>query len=150
MLKKMKKFGQRKNFLINPKFQLRFISFTTILSFIAIFIMYSTNFYFFEKLKARGVQLGLPKGGVFFQYIEYQNTILNRITALTACLLFICIFVAGLLFSHRIAGPLYRFKKHLDGILNLSDLKEVEFRQKDFFPEIAEAFNQFCSRMMKK
>lgn len=150
MFKKIKKLSQRKNFLINPKFQLRFISFTTILSFTAILIMYFTNYYFFEKLKSRGVQLGLPRSGVFFQYIDYQNTILNRITALTAGLLFVIIFIAGLLFSHRIAGPLYRFKKHLDAISNVAELKEVEFRQRDFFPEIAEAFNQFCSRISKK
>jgi nitrogen fixation/metabolism regulation signal transduction histidine kinase len=50
--------------------------------------------------------------------------------------------VWGLLISHRIAGPIYRMCLHLDLVANGKTEKDVSFRKKDFFPELAEAFNR--------
>jgi hypothetical protein len=53
------------------------------------------------------------------------------------CLTFlVCIF-----FSHRIAGPLYKLKKHLSEIRNNSSPEPLFFRKGDYFLEIADDIN---------
>ena len=52
--------------------------------------------------------------------------------------------LAGLFFSHRVAGPIYRLKRHLAGIREGGG-GEMTLRKGDFFPEIADEVNRTVS-----
>lgn len=49
--------------------------------------------------------------------------------------------------SHRFAGPLVRFKRHLTEAAEGGPLRPLHFRDEDFWPEIAEAYNALVERI---
>lgn len=44
--------------------------------------------------------------------------------------------------SNRIAGPIYQLKKHLNEYQNGKEYSDIQFREKDFFQELAQSVNQ--------
>lgn len=65
-------------------------------------------------------------------------------------LAFSCIFfVAGLIISHKIAGPLFNLKRHLKEIRESGEYKEVKFRKKDYFHDLQDEINEFISHIKK-
>jgi hypothetical protein len=56
--------------------------------------------------------------------------------------------VSGVLFSHRIAGPIYRLNQQMEKDAKLREVNLVSFRKGDFFPELAGSYN-VLSRAMR-
>lgn len=140
----------RKKLIINPKFQFFFMFFMSFVSFIAISISYLSSFSFFWKLKQLGIKLGIPNGSPFFQYIEQQEVLFGKILFGSSIGLFLLALVIGVIFSHRICGPLLRLEKHMLRIASGKEIAKIHFRKMDFFPEIATAFNAMMDRVLKK
>jgi hypothetical protein len=131
----------RRNFLINPKFQLSFLGYTLGVSVATIAIFYLADAYFFWKFRQLGQGLGLPSNHVFFQFLDEQKSAKDVYYAITAGVAFAFLTVCGLLLSHRVAGPLYRLRKHLDMVAEGKTVSDVRFRKGDYFPEVADAYN---------
>lgn len=110
-------------------------------------IFWGATQYFFYRFTQQGVALGLPADHIFFQFIRSQQIQMNWIFALTATLVAVAISIWGLLMSHRVSGPLYRLKIHLEKMTASGNLSPVKFRDKDYFPELAESFNKFMTRI---
>lgn len=131
----------RKNFLINPKFQLSFLAYTLGISILTIGFFYAADAYFFWKFRQLGQGLGLPSDHIFFQFIDEQHATKNTYYAIAAAVTVSFLSIWGLLLSHRVAGPLYRLSKHLSSVASGDTLSDVHFRKGDFFPEVADAYN---------
>lgn len=140
---------RRKKFLINPRFQLTCVYYMSAISGIAITILYLSNFYFFWKFQKMGADLGIPGNSVFFQFIGGQRVLMNDITVITSIVLLILIFIVGILFSHRISGPIHRLETHMRRIADGTGHDHVRFRKSDYFPELAEAFNLAIDKVTK-
>jgi hypothetical protein len=56
-------------------------------------------------------------------------------------LTFVCLALHTVLLTHRIAGPVYRFKKMFEGIRNGELAGDVRLRKGDFLMGLAEAYN---------
>lgn len=144
---------RRRIFIINRRFQLTFIAYFMILAMgaCAVFGMISRSFL--VKLMEQGkLVLGLPENHSFFQFIsEMQNT-MDSVFIATALIVFALLVVGGIILSHRVAGPLYRlnFYLHLLAEHDPSNLKDISFREKDFFPELAEAYNLALKRLKEQ
>src|SRR6202035_2429991 len=93
--------GGRKNFLINPKFQLSFLAYTMGISVVTIGTFYLSDAYFFWKFHQLGQGLGLPANHVFFQFLEEQHATKNVYYAVTAGVTVTFLSIWGLLLSHR-------------------------------------------------
>jgi nitrogen fixation/metabolism regulation signal transduction histidine kinase len=50
--------------------------------------------------------------------------------------------ILALLYSHRIAGPLFRLRKCVDMLSAGQDVEPIRFRKKDEFKELAESLNE--------
>lgn len=55
----------------------------------------------------------------------------------------------GLVISHRIAGPVYRLGRHMEGLNAGKPITAIRFRKDDHFPEIAEEYNKLLERLAK-
>lgn len=132
----------RKIFLINPRFQLSVLGFMVGMSALAIVIFYGANAYFFYKFAQTGRALGLPPEHVFFQFLREQNRDMNWIFGITSVMVLATLSLGGLILSHRVAGPLYRLRRHMQDVAEGRTTADVRFRRKDFFPEIAEWYNR--------
>ena len=141
----MKLSYSRKVLLINKKFQLSIILWFIALSTILISFYYFANFYFFQTLIKEAQAAGLPSGHVYFTHLADQKSYMNQIFLLTSIVTFITIALGGLVLSHKVAGPLYRLTQHLKGS-SPENIKPVQFRKGDYFPEVQDAFNEFIKR----
>lgn len=133
--------NQRKVYLINPNFQLRVTLYFIGLAVLNIAIFYGCIRYFFNIFQSKGIEVGIPKNHVFFMFIDDQVAQMNTVFIVSAIITVALLLIAGILISHRIAGPMYRLNNDLRQMAENKELKTLKFRKKDFFQEIPEAFN---------
>jgi len=137
---------QRKKYLLNPSFQLKFITYFLgfYLSTIVI-ILIAINFFFF-KFQKMGVEANLPQKHIFFVFIHDQQLQLNFLIGIVSFIAIILVAVGGIFLSHKIVGPIYRFCSDLKK-MDKTNIREIHFRKNDFFDEIADTFNNFIKRL---
>jgi sensor histidine kinase YesM len=140
-----------KNLLIYPQFQLKFIAIICSISLIAPVLIYFFQYLAFQDQIKNGQMMNLAEGHPYFVF--YYDFIKRAFTVLliTLGVSFFASFVIGIFVSHRIAGPLIKMRKHFEGIAK-GDFEEhaIYFRDKDYFKELAEAYNlKFDSKNKK-
>ncbi len=134
-------FGRRR-LLINKKFQLSFLTYLIVTELAVVVIFYAANWYFFHRFGRLGQSAGLPENHVFFQFLRDQAKAMNLIYGVTAIVAITFHVCAGMVLSHRVAGPLLRLRNHLNGVADGKPDSPVSFRKKDYFQELAEAYNR--------
>ena len=139
----------RQVILINKPFQLSIVGFFTFLAFLTIIIFYAAMWRMFDHFIQEGKMLGLPDGHAFYAYLQEQLSTLNLFFGITSAVILATFVIGGLYLSHRVAGPIYRFCQMLDEMSEEHQAHPISFRQKDYFPELAEKFNQFLKETKK-
>ena len=122
------------NILINPKFQFKLLSYFIGLFLISTTSLYLTTYLFFYRLKEKALNVGIPDGHVFFNFIKNQQHDLDTLFIGLAIFNFFLLIGVGFIISHRIAGPIYKLKKQLSVISEDSNV--FKLRQSDFFQEL--------------
>jgi hypothetical protein len=117
-------------------------------------IVYLAQYYFFLHYIRSARKTGLPLNHIFFQLLQNQHHFMNQIFSVVSMGILIFGFVFGLIYSHRITGPLSRIKDFLDGH-SLDSLEprtnsDLEIRNSDYFKEIILSLNAFIKRKSKK
>lgn len=132
---------KRRIYLLNPGFQLKFAFYVTVVVLIASAIypltIYKITTHFSETLRAIS-----PDGLQSLESIQTKLIILLSVWHLALTLL---IFILSVFFSHRIAGPLYKLVLKLKSIREGRGIERIQFRKGDYFPEIADEFNETFS-----
>jgi len=135
-------FGKRSHFLINPPFQIRFIGVICSFSLIGIAVLFFANYFFFDHMVKEGISMGLEKEHSYFYFISEQRAFLTKIFLITSIVLFGLIFIFGMFYSHKIAGPLYNMNIQLNRLAKGEKLHQLRFRKGDYFKELAISFNR--------
>jgi methyl-accepting chemotaxis protein len=152
----MEKKSTRKKYLTNPNFQLSFVGIIVGFSGINLLMIYLAQRYFFLHYVQSGKKTGLPLNHVFFQLLRNQQHYMNRIFILTAFFILVFGFIFGLLYSHRIIGPINRLKDFLDRDStsanqgSVSEREILEIRNSDYFKDLASSINEFIRRKNNK
>ena len=109
----------------------------------AFIILYFSNLYFFQNFEALGNDVGLKADHTFFKFLYIQEKRMFYIFIITYSIMAGFIFLLTLFLSHKIAGPLYRFRIHMREAqkTNLAHQKNISFRKGDFFLELEEEYN---------
>lgn len=141
---------KRTTLIINPRFQMIFLTFMIATSFFIIFEVYLANSYFFWKFQQLGENLHLTPDNIFFQFLRQQKNSMNWIFVALSVTVFVSLTILGLIFSHRIAGQIHHLKTHLLKSAKTGTLETIKFRKRDFFHEIATAYNAMVSKMNSK
>lgn len=137
-----------KNYLINPKFQIKVISYFLVLAVAIIVNYFLTVRYFFSNFLKFGEQLGLKPNHPFFDFIIQQQSAFVGILIVTSIITFFVIVASGFIISHKVAGPIKKLENTLNKPLDdLNDIPNLKFRKDDFFLEIEDAFNKFIERL---
>jgi len=111
------------------------------ISIITTILFFAATQFFFWRFRSEGIDLGIPDGSIFFQFLDDLQIKMNSVLIVIVAAIFIIFLILGLVFSHRIAGPIYRLNRHLREVGNGDHMNDVKFRKNDFFPELADAFN---------
>lgn len=146
---KLTKSEKRKKLLINPRFQTQFVAFSLVICLLVALFFFGSNLYFFHKLRGIGQTFGLANTNPFFTLISQQETMMQKILIFSTSCLLALITLAGLLFSHKISGPLLRLNERMADTSSLDNDNKLRFRKSDFFPELAHEFNQMIDRLKK-
>jgi len=141
--------NSRKVILINPRFQWRFIFFSLVIASFQVAVLFGATALFFTKCIEQGKLAGLPANNVYYQLLREQNDLMNWILFGAASISFIAIIVLGIVFSHRIAGPIYRLLEHMRNMEKGEATGDLVFRENDFFPELADTFNAVIKYVRK-
>ena len=123
-----------KNLLINPRFQLKFLSYFVVLFLITTACLYSTTFLFFFRMKEKALKVGIPEGHVFYDFLQTQKYDLDTLFICLVVLNFLLLIGVGFIISHRVAGPIHKLKNQLSTISPESD--DFKLRENDFFQEL--------------
>ncbi len=138
----------RQTFLIDPPFQWAMIRWTLFISLFSSGIFYIANVIFFNDLQELGIKQNLPYDSAYFQFLKQENSRLSLIFTLTTIISSILIVLFGIRFSHKIAGPIHRFRMYLKNCDPADQkLHDLKFREDDFFQELASDFNSFKSKI---
>ena len=128
---------KRSIILINPKFQIKF----SIL--VCVFLFISSIFYpltIFDLVTKLVEQATANSPEMATKMLSYKNNLII-VLALFQLGFTAITFIACLLFSHKIAGPIYKVQKYLSSIRDREGNGRLFFRNGDYFPELAEDFN---------
>lgn len=136
---------KRRIYLVNPKFQLKFSLYVCLLMFISS-IIYPISIYDIMTTCINGLTEKFPE--LSKAYVEKRQALVIVLClwqlGFTALSFIICIF-----FSHKIAGPLYKLKKFIINIREDKTQDKLYFRKGDYFPEMADEFNDSISHIRK-
>jgi hypothetical protein len=128
---------QRKIYLVNPSFQIKFSLFICLILFCASLIYPLTIYELMEGFMASIAKTNPEVAESLGD--KRQNLII------LLCLWHLGVtglsFIIGNFWSHRIAGPIYKIQKFLAGIRNNMDYGKLYFRKGDYFKELSEDFN---------
>jgi nitrogen fixation/metabolism regulation signal transduction histidine kinase len=130
--------------LVNPRFQLGVLGATILIVFGVIGVFYATNAYVFWKMAQIGKGIGLQEGHVYYVMLSEQRLATDIVFAFLAVLSVVLVITFGIELSHRVAGPIHRLRNEFAQLSQGKQLTEIKFRDKDFFPELADAFNDYA------
>jgi hypothetical protein len=140
-----KKNNRRTKLLIDPKFQGRFLLNMVVLNLVVCGIFYAAQAFFFRKAFEVGKSIGLAPDNVFFNFVGEQERFMNVVFIGTALMVSVIIVVFGLMYSNKIAGPLFHLRKHLKARMNGKTKNPLKFRDGDNFKELADAVNEYIA-----
>ena len=138
---------QRKNFIINKNFQIRYCvyvcSWLFTLSFVYPFIIYEIFDFFI-----RYVAFHSPKTSTADLH-EIRSQIVFLLSILQLVFLVVT-FLISVFVSHRIAGPLYKLSQWLQAGRDGSLRSDLYFRKADYFREVATDYNLMISGIFSR
>ncbi len=140
---------KRRNYLINAKFQIHFVFLMIFLSAIAIGIFYAVEMYYLKGFFVD--KKNLCEDSKLFWYTSSNiKHSLDLIFIIKSVILTVLLLVAGILYSHRVAGPIYRMRCHMKAMMEgKENMPQLGFRENDFFPELADDFNRLMDKLKK-
>lgn len=130
--------------VIDRAFQLKFLSYFVLLFLTTTASLYSTTFLFFWNMKKKALQVGIPEGHVYYQFLSDQKNDLDLLFLALAAFNFLILIVVGFIVSHRIAGPISKIKRFLQ---NPEAEENIQLRENDFFKDLAPIANQLKDRI---
>ena len=132
-------FGQ---YIVKNRFQFKF----SVMIFIFLAVACFTLWFQGHWAVGRMLKVGLVQG----EDAILQLHLLNDLVAKTSILALAITFILSLIFSHYIAGPIYRFEKTLEEMRNGNLSVHIRLRKRDEFKETAELFNQTLASLRVK
>ncbi|MDD5066485.1 MAG: methyl-accepting chemotaxis protein [bacterium] len=138
---------RRRTYIVDKKLQFRFIGNIYIIMLI-LFIALGALLIFSSSHEVAG--------SIYTKLNKIKNTneiFLNLVVKFSFLILligFILISVKFVLFSHRIVGPIYRFKQSLMKLGGGDLTLKMNFREKDELKDLAELFTGTIAQLNKK
>jgi hypothetical protein len=128
--------NRRSNYLINPKFQLKFTFYVCLLVFISSLVYPMTIYDLLERVIHHLGQVS-PK-----LIDEFKNKQMAIVTVLFLWQLgfTMLVFVISIFFTHKVAGPIYKAMLFLKGVRK-GEHWRLKFRDGDHFMELADEIN---------
>lgn len=147
----MKKISKktRKRFIIYPKFQhtlLFAILSIIILAFIAVG---AQTYLVYKKVVQMALDANIPTDHLYYSFIDGQFAMIGKymLASMAGAVALAAILIIFL--SHHLVGPIVRLKTHFEEMKKTGEIKEIKFRQNDFFQDLSWTINQAMKKIKK-
>ena len=135
-----------KNFLINPRYQLRYIIWLTTTGLFLVLINGIIAYSYIKENYLTLVDLSPMTDEAKSQmYTELHHLIMAL--SLTSLSFLVIVSLLGIVLSHRTAGPLYHFKRVFDEVKKGKVQQRVRLRPGDEFQDVAKSFNDMMESL---
>ena len=139
--------SRRKNYFIKKSFQAKFSLRFVALIILEALLIGALFFYIAKGTLATGysgTELKIEKTSLFF-YVSFL--LITLISSIAVGLAGMLVFI---FYSHRIAGPLFRFQRSLEEISDGNLTGRIRLRHKDQLGDLGESINQMAESMDRK
>lgn len=143
---KMKQRRNLKNFLINPRYQLKYIFWLTFTGFLLIGINAFTFYWYVSENYAILVELSPMTDEAKNQLYSELNHIVLAL-AIFSGLFLAAVATLGVILSHRTAGPMFHFKRVFKDIRTGKKQSRIHLRPNDDFQDVAQEFNSMMDSL---
>ena len=140
----------RKKRLVNPEFQLSFMRYFVAIAVVTLAVFYGAKIFFFHEVRAHLASLGFSADHALFDFLSRQSLTMDGIFAAAAILESAFLTWIGLKLSHRVAGPLYRLRSEMLRTAHGGEVKNLKFRDGDYFNDLADAYNEQMAEIQKR
>lgn len=139
--------NNRRQYLINPRFQLKFAMLITLAMFV--FNM-AFPFFIMSVFDFAGNHNLIVNNPIAQNALnDARNEFIILMIILEVCFIMMT-FVLSLYHSHKIAGPIYKLQISMQALKQGVLDRHIKFRAKDNFPELAEEFNQMSDAVFAR
>lgn len=140
---------QFKNFLINPRFQLRYVFWTTFTGLFLVTVNAAVFYYFTRENYKILVDLSPMEENVKAQLYKELYQIIVSLGGFAFVFTLVTAFI-GIVLSHKTAGPMINFKRVFREIRDGNVGARVRLRPGDDFRDVADEFNRMVDAILKK
>lgn len=139
-------FFRRRNYLINKDFQFRYVL-KILFSIVVMALIVALTIYYTTWSKIMDAFYHLPE--VAGQFAPLFASV-NQSLGMLLIIFIVLITIFSIFLSHRIAGPIYRFEKTLESIIQGDLSLQVNLRKNDEFKYLAEKINLMTNNLRNK
>lgn len=141
-----------RNFLIYPRFQLSLVAVQAMLLMTVFTLVTVENRGAFARMTKMGADVGIPADNAYFDFVNEQAQAFFVHTAASFAVALLFSSIVTLYLSFRLAGPIYRLRKHMRDIAErgAEGLEPLRFRNGDFYSDLPVAVNQAVDRLKNK
>ena len=119
-------------------------------SLLAIAVLFISNVLFFREMEQAALSVGLTRDNPYFDFLEEQKSSLYTLYFGVSGVAFVLMMGLGILYSHRIAGPLHHLDHKMRQIASGENPAPLTFRRRDQFRELAESFNAMIGKLRER
>ena len=144
-------FFRRKQYLILPNFQFRYIGLLIgITSFVCLAFVLAAKHYINLNLDPL-IESGLISSPALTELIKLEKNFLWENLLSVFLVLISIVTLAGIFITHRIAGPIFALQRRMKEILNgeMKD-KSLRIREGDEFQYLIDTFNEMTSSLRRQ
>lgn len=137
---------RRKQYIVNPAVQYKFFLLILLSVLIPTLLTFTSLFHIIHSI--------VLEAQVNNELVYTALLLLGRkiYVVLFVGFVFITILLLnwGLIFTHRIVGPIYRLERELDNVISGKKISKIRFRKNDAFKSLAEKVNTIITRLQKE
>jgi hypothetical protein len=112
----------KRRYVVNRGLQLSIVSYSILLGL----WVSLANFFFIYLVVATGfnVSAGLAIAAALLMVAVFTGTVL-----------------IGMVLTNRIAGPMFRLKRHMQDVVDGGQVEEIKLRRNDYFTDVVDVYN---------
>lgn len=138
----------RRRFLVYPELQFVVIGFTVLTAFLSFVISMIVFRLFTHELINEVTSMG-GSGEVIRNFLESHGAMFYLFFFVIVLFQSILVFVGGLWFTNKIVGPIYRLQSHMEKITRGETRSSIQFRDGDFFCDLAETYTKLLDFLFR-
>jgi len=136
-----------KHFLINPRLQIGIVVYSILLTLTFQITAFIANKMFYENFaKTAGTRSPIEEHAAL-TFLSGQQNIAFNVYLTVSILAIVVAFVVGIIYSHRVAGPLHALKRHMQTCAETGKLTPVKFRDSDYIKDVVTEFNKMVEKV---